>query len=247
MECRLIIDEPAPGAWNMALDEALLESAGRAGQGGCLRFYAWNEPTVSLGYFQNWADRQQHVPSRHCPLVRRSTGGGAIVHDLELTYSFTIPIKANTQSDLTVYYRAWHESLIEELAQRGVGASLCLAPQRRPRDQESFLCFQRRADRDVLIGDNKIAGSAQRRHGGALLQHGSLLLRRSTAAPELAGIAELAAVVLDPKALAVCWAQRVAARLGFTLRAATPSDQEMVAAQRIRGSRYAQSGWTTRR
>jgi lipoate-protein ligase A len=247
MECRLILDEPAEGAWNMALDESLLESADRAGQGGCLRFYAWNEPTVSLGYFQNWEDRQQHAPSRRCPLVRRSTGGGAIVHDLELTYSLTIAVGARVRGDVTSYYEVLHGTLIQELALRGVAARLCRASPKRLPDQEPFLCFQRRAEGDVLIGNSKIAGSAQRRHRGALLQHGSVLLQRSAAAPELPGIAELESVVLDPKDLASCWAQRVAARLGLTLRADESSAQEMEAAKRIRSSRYAQPGWTNRR
>ena len=187
MECRLIFDAPAEGAWNMALDEALLESAGRAGQGGCLRFYAWEVPTISLGYFQHCADRRTHEPSRSCPLVRRATGGGAIVHDRELTYSYTTAVGSHVGSELSALYEAFHTALVEELARRGVAARLCRAPPRRPREQEPFLCFQRRAERDVLVGDAKIAGSAQRRHRGTLLQHGSVLLRRSVSGPRTGG------------------------------------------------------------
>ncbi|HPM83096.1 MAG TPA: lipoate--protein ligase family protein [Candidatus Anammoximicrobium sp.] len=247
MECRLIIDQPADGAWNMALDEALLESAGRAGQGGCLRFYFWKEPTVSLGYFQRCADRQTHAASRGCPLVRRSTGGGAIVHDLELTYSFTTGIQTHVRSGLADYYDAFHGTLIQELAERGISARLCPAPPLRRQAEEPFLCFQRRAEGDVLIGDSKIAGSAQRRRHGALLQHGSVLLQRSVAAPELAGIAELSSVFLDPRELAECWAKRVAAKLGLTLRSDSSTGREKEAAERICRSQYAQPGWTNRR
>lgn len=247
MECRLIFDEPADGAWNMALDEALLETAGRAGQGGCLRFYFWSEPTVSLGYFQRYADRQTHAASRGCPLVRRSTGGGAIVHDRELTYSFTTGIPTHVRSSLADYYDVFHETLIQELAERGIAARLCSAAPPRKRQDEPFLCFLRRAERDVLIGDSKIAGSAQRRRRGALLQHGSVLLQRSAAAPELAGIAELLSVVLDPKEFAECWARRVAANLGLTLRSDSPTSREKAAAERICGSQYAHPDWTNRR
>lgn len=247
MECRLIFDPPADGTWNMALDEALLESAGRAGQGGCLRFYSWNEPTVSLGYFQHYADRDTHAASRRCPLVRRSTGGGAIVHDWELTYSFTAAVPTHAHGDLTAFYETFHAALVEELAQHGVIAELCRDPPRRPRGQEPFLCFQRRTEGDVLVGEAKIAGSAQRRHRGVLLQHGSVLLQRSLAAPELAGIAELSSVVLDPKELAESWAARVASCLGLTLRPASPSAREGELAERIRGGQYAQPGWTNRR
>ncbi len=80
----LLLDPPAPGAWNMAVDEALLEDA--ALERRCwLRFYRWQEPTLSLGYFQSYADRRQHPASSGCPAVRRTSGGGAILHDAEVT------------------------------------------------------------------------------------------------------------------------------------------------------------------
>src|SRR5690242_1143259 len=88
-EIRLILDPPAPGSWNMAVDEALLETAADAGI-ATLRFYQWNEPTLSLGYFQAAAERNQHSMSSGCPLVRRASGGGAILHDRELTYSIAM-------------------------------------------------------------------------------------------------------------------------------------------------------------
>jgi len=247
MECRLIFDAPAEGAWNMAMDEALLESAGRAGQGGCLRFYAWAVPTISLGYFQHCADRRTHECSRSCPLVRRATGGGAIVHDRELTYSYTTVVGSHVASELSDLYETFHSALVEELARHGVAARLCRAPPKRPREQEPFLCFQRRAERDVLVGDAKIAGSAQRRHRGTLLQHGSVLLRRSVAAPELEGIMELSSVGIDPKELAECWAERVARSLGLKLRPAAASAEELEAADRFRLAQFTAASWTNRR
>src|SRR6185295_18138238 len=87
---RLLIDPPGGGAWNMAVDEALLETAATTGQ-ATLRFYQWQEPTLSLGYFQSVADRQQHAASLDCPVVRRASGGGAILPDRELTYSVALP------------------------------------------------------------------------------------------------------------------------------------------------------------
>ena len=90
MFCRLFIDPPAPGSWNMALDETLLESAADGGESS-LRFYGWSQPTLSLGYFQPYDDRCQHAASRNCPAVRRASGGGAILHDREITYSFALP------------------------------------------------------------------------------------------------------------------------------------------------------------
>ena len=74
----------------MAVDEALLLDAAENGI-ATLRFYEWSEPTLSLGYFQRYDDRYSHAASRDCAIVRRQTGGGAILHDRELTYSLTLP------------------------------------------------------------------------------------------------------------------------------------------------------------
>src|SRR5437868_3979467 len=87
---RLIIDSPGDGAWNMAVDEALLETAANTNQ-ATLRLYQWRQPTLSLGYFQLAADRAQHAASAACLLIRRPSGGGAILHDRELTYSIALP------------------------------------------------------------------------------------------------------------------------------------------------------------
>ncbi len=89
-DCRLIVHPPSPGAWNMAVDEALLMDAVENGV-ATLRFYQWSEPTLSLGYFQRYSDREQHAASRKCAVVRRQSGGGAILHDRELTYSLMLP------------------------------------------------------------------------------------------------------------------------------------------------------------
>src|SRR5689334_21696416 len=91
---RLIIDPPRQGSMNMAIDDALLESAAEAGV-ATLRLYQWSEPTLSLGYFQAAAERKTHQPSLTCALVRRASGGGAILHDRELTYSLALPEKSS--------------------------------------------------------------------------------------------------------------------------------------------------------
>ena len=86
----LIDDEPQSGAWNMAVDETLLETA-IASDLATLRFYRWREPTASLGYFQREADYFAETRLASLPAVRRLSGGGTLIHDRELTYSLILP------------------------------------------------------------------------------------------------------------------------------------------------------------
>src|SRR5205085_4114386 len=172
---RLLLYPPALGPWNMAVDEALLETAAATGQ-ATLRFYQWQEPTLSLGYFQVLDDRRHHRPSENCPAVRRASGGGAILHDRELTYSLAIPQSGASRASARRLYEICHQTLIAALGDYGVSAALYRDCSRSGTDDHQndapFLCFQRRTCFDVVIGDEKIAGSAQRRRRGALLQHG---------------------------------------------------------------------------
>ena len=248
MDCRLIIDEPSDGAWNMAVDEALLLSVGGAGQGSAtLRFYRWRQPTLSLGYFQRHADRQSHHASRDCPLVRRSTGGGAILHDQELTYSFAIAVNSHVGVDLRDYYFAFHETLIATLQTFEVEAELCSPPPTSKEREEPFLCFQRRAEGDVLLQGYKICGSAQRRHRGALLQHGSLLLNKSPAAPELPGANNLAQQAVTPEQIQNKWTPIIGKRLGLDFSDQPLTSGETELAGEILSSKFGNANWTRKR
>ena len=117
-DVRLIIDPPRRGPWNMAVDEALLMDAVENGN-ATLRFYQWSEPTLSLGYFQRYADREQHAASRNCAVVRRQTGGGAILHDRELTYSLVLPPGHPLAAMRRSLYDAVHQAFIAALSRRG--------------------------------------------------------------------------------------------------------------------------------
>lgn len=247
MDWRLIFDQPADGAWNMGLDEALLETAGRAGQGGCLRFYAWAEPTLSLGYFQRYEDRRLHASSRDCPLVRRATGGGAIVHDRELTYSLSVPVRDHVDADLRTFYDVLHGTLMEELASIGITATRCAGAGKSGTREEPFLCFQRRCEGDVLVAGMKIGGSAQRRHKAGLLQHGSVLLGCSSSAPELPGVEDLSQRRIDPSELAHRWAHRIAGRIGVALVATTPTEEEILRATSFQQGKFLCDSWNRRR
>jgi lipoyl(octanoyl) transferase len=251
IECRLVIDDPLPGDWNMAVDEALLEQAAEAGS-VCLRLYEWSEPTLSLGYFQPLADRARHAASRNCPLVRRSSGGGAILHDRELTYSLALPSGHRLARQAEELYIAAHETLIEALATLGVAAGMNRAVSGLAPEAEPFLCFERRAVGDVLVGDakiagSKIAGSAQRRRRGAVLQHGSILLETSPQAPELQGIEQLTGAGLKPADLERAWLPTLQNRLGLQFRRQPLTAAEFERARTLVAEKFGNPSWNVRR
>lgn len=239
---RLIIDPPNSGDWNMAADEVLLRNADATGQ-RTLRFYQWSEPTLSLGYFQNHADRDGHAASRQCPLIRRHSGGGAIMHDHELTYSLTLPISDRLSRDAQALYANIHATLVECLQSMNVDCELHSGAM----SDSAFLCFQRRSSGDITLNDQKIMGSAQRRTKHGMLQHGSLLLRQSNAAPELPGIAEIAGSNLTCEEITNCWAKLLAD--GFSAR----FHEDMFAADEVdeikslANEKYRAEKWTFRR
>ncbi|MEE8450552.1 MAG: hypothetical protein V3R99_01520 [Thermoguttaceae bacterium] len=250
-ECRLLIDPPSPGAWNMAVDEVLLDWS--AAEGGCCwRFYRWEEPTLSLGYFQDYADRWQHEASRDCPIVRRLTGGGTLLHDQELTYSIVVPTGHPLAVGRHTLYETVHNSLISVLARFGVRAQLC-APAGDSNsvtvdpEAEPFLCFERRSPSDVVVGSTKVAGSAQRRRRGAVLQHGSVLLTRSQAAPELGALNDLVEESVDVERLVEAWSSALSEHLAVTWRREALSQRQHRRAAALMERRYATTRWTEHR
>lgn len=188
-ECRVVVDgRPHSGAWNMAVDEFLLEAAVHHDRCS-MRWYQWERPTVSLGYFQNLATIDAYSELAGLPVVRRLSGGGAIVHDRELTYACALPASHPLAREPRALYTRIHARIIEVLAEFGVPAEF-----RGERDagrDGQFLCFGRGDAFDVVMDGQKILGSAQRRRKGAVLQHGALVLSRSPHAPQFPGILDL--------------------------------------------------------
>ncbi|HEY3243431.1 MAG TPA: hypothetical protein VGM03_08770 [Phycisphaerae bacterium] len=160
---RILLDPALDGPTNMARDEALLESVGRPGAPGpfTLRLYQWSPPTISLGYFQPYADYEAlEPPARELTVVRRPTGGGAILHDQELTYSLALPIDHPLLgSGPNRLYESAHDAVIAALAELNVearrgGVTDNSGPRRGP-----FFCFARRHAFDVLLAGchNRVA------------------------------------------------------------------------------------------
>jgi len=224
----------------------LLESAA-AGGGFSLRFYSWQEPTLSLGYFQQYDDRRQHEASRNCTAVRRATGGGAILHDREITYSIAAPPGNRLAVKHLMLYETIHAALIDALAGYGIHASLCQGEGRESDRHQPFLCFQRRSPGDVLLLEVKIAGSAQRRSRGAVLQHGSVLLARSPAAPELPGLSEAAAISLSFDQLVQAWLSKLAETISMQYQPGILTNPEQRRAAELAGEKYGSTQWTRHR
>jgi lipoate-protein ligase A len=148
--------------------------------------------------------------------------------------------------DALALYRQIHGALVAALAGFGMQATL-REDSSRLAAREPFLCFQRQASGDVLIGETKIAGSAQRRRRGALLQHGSLLLHASPAAPEVAGICDLTARTVDENALRIAWQAAIARRLEVRLTESQASNHEQARANQLMCEKYATTEWNEKR
>ena len=190
----VLITPPLPGTSNMEIDEALLADAA-PDRPVVLRIYQWKEPTLSLGHFQSVQDRDEVPALGNVVCVRRRTGGGAILHDQELTYSLVIPARSAAEKGHSEkLYRSVHTAIAEGLQTLGWNAVLsetCTCSTATNPKQEPFLCFSRRSPVDLIVGQDKILGSAQRRTKLGLLQHGSLLLRGSVLTPSLHGLLDL--------------------------------------------------------
>lgn len=112
---------------------------------------------------------------------------------------------------------------------------------------EPFLCFERRTEHDVVLGDAKIAGSAQRKRRDAVLQHGSVLLARSDAAPSLPGVGDLSGATVSPQRLIEAWQAALAAGLGWRFEITEHSPQTLEDANRVAEEKFAAAAWLHRR
>jgi lipoate-protein ligase A len=191
--------EIADGPSNMAIDEAMLDAVAEDASSASLRTYGWEEPTLSLGYFQELAEAEADPRWGGVPIVRRPTGGGAIWHHHELTYALVVPTTYPRASPRPALYHAVHSAIAELLLSRGVHALRRGAVPAAHDPKRPFLCFADRDPEDLVLHGRKILGSAQRRRSGAILQHGSLLLRRSTKTPELPGFVDMDEVAPEPR------------------------------------------------
>ena len=266
---RLILSPALTGASNMALDEALLESASARRQPPTLRLYRWQPACLSLGHAQpiGQADGAR-LTQMGWDLVRRATGGRAILHVDELTYSITAPIDhALAAGGVLGSYRMLSQGLLAGLGRLGIQADTAPEQSLGEADRSNPVCFEVPSAHEITAGGRKLIGSAQLRRVSGVLQHGSLPLqgdlgriclalsyddeaerdaaaervrRRATTLQELLG----AAVSWDRAAEAMAEGFRLA--LGLRLEEGEPQTDEIMRAAELERLRYAHPEWSRR-
>lgn len=241
---RLLIDPPQAPAWNMAVDEALLDGW-RAGDPPIVRLYGWSPAALSLGRFQA-ADELVCPPG--AVVVRRLSGGAAIHHRPdEVTYALVAPYALFDPPRPRTAYLAVHAALTGALRELGVPAPDGAGEGSRvPRALPRGLCFASATAEDLVVGGRKLIGSAQRRRGAVFLQHGSLPLSRDprgagTSLEELLGRTPARETVVR----AICAALRHTLATNLNPSVLTPA--ETARARALEASRYGSSAWNRER
>ncbi len=268
---RLIESGAADGPTNMAVDEAIAAAVTRGDRPAMLRLYGWRPPAVSLGYFQP-LDAGIDVAAaraRGYDIVRRPTGGRAILHADELTYSVCVRQEAIRGGPSTMEsYREISRGVIAGLellgARTALGDHAGERPARTAADAARPICFAKTARCDLQAAGRKVVGSAQVRRDGGVLQHGSIPITidlEDQIAVMPGGDRRLASRVLGDAAprvtellgrpvsdgeLSAAIAQGFAEALAVALAPSELSAEEEAEARRLREEKYAAAQWTER-
>ena len=264
---RLLVDAPADGATNMAVDEAILNGVIEGYSLPTLRFYAWLPPCLSLGRNQPGSDVDWAAcRAAGVDVVRRPTGGRAILHTDELTYSVVLlQTDPRAAGDVVESYRRLSEGLLAGLRRLGVDATQATG-QRTEATTLSAVCFETPSDYEITVGGRKLVGSAQCRTRGGVLQHGALPLwgdltrivsylnlghdqreaQRRILRQRAITLEEALGRTVPFLEVARALAEGFAEALFLNLTPGKLSDYERALAVELRQSRYAAPEWTVR-
>lgn len=175
---RLILDGPAEGAWNMALDRAMLDAHEAGEVPATVRLYGWTRPTVSLGRFQPETDLDgASCETYGVDVCRRPTGGRGVLHDDEVTYSIVAGVRDGLPRGTAASYRTLCAALVEAYRELGIDASLTARPRGVP---AAGACYLHATAADLSLGAAKLSGSAQVWSKDSCLQHGSFVVSRDS-------------------------------------------------------------------
>lgn len=267
---RLILSKDELGAWNMALDEAILMSTARRTTPPTLRLYAWHPATLSLGFAQPANDVDiKRLKKNNWGLVRRPTGGRAILHVDELTYAIAVP-----QDDpllagsLLESYRTISRALLAGLNHLNISAAGEKTYNNdTPVKTTNPVCFEMPSNYEITASGKKLIGSAQARKYEGILQHGSLPIKgditritqvlnydteneRAVAAVNLSARATtLEALLGSPppwQTVAQAVIKGFADTFSINLEPGQPADVEMEIARELMNTKYASPDWTFR-
>jgi lipoate-protein ligase A len=261
---RLIEDPPQDGYRNMALDEALLESCASGAEGfPCLRLYAFAPPCLSLGASQDHAAACDlaECRARGIDVVRRPSGGRAVLHADEVTYAVVARCGAAPfAGGVLETYGTITSALAAAFARLGIRAEPARGEPGGAAPGGAEPCFAAPAPHELAAGAHKVAGSAQARRRGAFLQHGSIpisldarTLARVCGAPpgaplpEVAGIARLLGRAVDRAEVAAALRAGFEESLGAGLVPGAYAAAERERAELLRARRYLATAWTFRR
>ena len=265
---RLLITPPARGAWNMALDEAILEHIGRGESIPTLRLYAWTPACLSLGHAQPFADVDvQRLKSHGWDVVRRATGGRAILHTDELTYSVIAPAdEPRVEGSVLESYNRLAQALLAAVESLEIPVEM-KEGKANNRTTLTPVCFEVPSTYEITVNGKKLIGSAQARKKEGVLQHGSLPLTgdltricqalvfenesaRETAAQRLL---ERATTVESALGREVSWENAAQAfvhafesQLGLNLERGELSESESKRTEELVKEKYDHPSWTER-
>ncbi|MDD5564834.1 MAG: biotin/lipoate A/B protein ligase family protein [Thermoanaerobaculaceae bacterium] len=261
---RLIVEGAQRGAWNMAVDEALVEAVDGGRSEPVLRLYRWSPPCLSLGFSQPYevADAG-FCAARGVAVVRRPTGGRAVLHHLELTYAVAAPLgRGPFTHDLQAAYQTICRALVAGLRTVGVPAQLSGTPaDGMIKPTRAIPCFVGPAAGEVVAAGRKLVGSAMRRVGDAILQHGSILegwdgalqagclglADDSSLRSAVVTVGDLAAGALAAGRLEAAIAAGVGSALGVALAPSALTSAERSRAALLERERYGHARWTVGR
>lgn len=265
---RLLIHEPEDGPMNMAIDQAIMEAVAAGNAPPTLRFYAWEPACLSLGYMQPLSDIDwARLNERGWNYVRRITGGRAILHTDEVTYSVAVPdTHPIVAGDIVTSYRRLSQALLTGLHHLGAPVAADKRADKQPR-QNGPVCFEVPSHYEITANGKKLLGSAQVRKFGMVLQHGALPLHGDitricdalTFDDEIARAAakervtRRAATLEEAIGRVIAWEEAVEAmRNGFQqtfdldFEPASLTEEETARANELRASQYADESWNAR-
>ena len=265
---RLLITSPARGAWNMAVDESILVHIGRGESSPTLRLFAWEPACLSLGYAQTFADVDaMRLNARGWEVVRRATGGRAILHTDELTYSVIVP---NDEPRVAGTVLESYNRLAQALSLAVKNLSVPVEMKESKEENAAGpnpVCFEVPSTNEIMANSKKLIGSAQARKKEGVLQHGSLPLKgdlaricqvltfENEAAREAAAVRLLTRAttvesalgrVVDWDTAAQAFVGAFEAQLEITFERGELSSSESSMAERLVDEKYNHPSWTER-